>query len=108
MRMVLRLSNRLSAVLKSHHRRVARREITKQVAPEPGNSKYFVDGELRKSAIMITMINNNIGLTNRWNQRWKIIGMKPDLRIWSNTSLRDIGTKRATIRAFTATHAMGS
>src|SRR5437762_5349458 len=104
--MPLRLPNRFSAIFEDHHRSITRRQITIQLTPQARHRIHFVYRQLREGAVVLTVVDHHISLTNRWLQRWEVVGVQPDLLIWPNTSLCNVSTKWAGGSSFAAIHAV--
>src|SRR5712692_3345898 len=103
---MLRLPDRLPAILEDHYGGIARSQVTIQALPEPCNLMHLVDGQLHKRAVMIAIINHHVGFSCWRLQRRKVIRMHPHLRIRAYFALGDIFAKWAGDASLAAIHAM--
>src|SRR6266849_277386 len=106
MRVMLCLTNRCTAVLEDHDRRVARGKIVVEIAPQPGDIVHLIDAQLREWTIVIAAIDHHIGFSYGRRERREVVRVQPDLRLGVNSSSGDIRAEGTGCCALAPVHAM--
>src|SRR5258706_12421921 len=104
MRVMLRLPNSFTAVLKDHHGRIARGKVTVEITPQKRHGIYFIHSQFSKPAVMVPVINHDISLAYGRQHWWKVVGVQPYLRLRSYFAVGDIFAKRTGVRPLTSIH----
>src|SRR6185503_13592055 len=104
MRVMLRLTDRLAAILKDHHAGVARGQVAVEIAPEFCDLEDLINAELGKAPMVVLAIDHHVRLTRRWHHWRKVVGMQPNAALRANLATGNILTERARARPFTPIH----